>query len=365
MKPLVSVIVPVYNGETSIASCIEAINSSDYRPIELIVVDDCSTDGSVDIIRELPCRLISLPERAGPGRARNAGAFAAKGDILFFTDADCIVFRDTISKAVKAYERHGPLAVIGGTYSDKAFDPGFFSEFQSMFVSYHETRSVSSPDYVATHAMMLDAQTFRKRGGFRERFLPILEDVEFSHRVRDNGISLFISPGVRMRHQFDFSLSGSLRNAFRKSYYWTIYSVLRGDVLADSGTASHELKINVLAWCLSAFLFTAALQFDSLFFAACATLTQFMNLFAQRRFLSYLFSTGSGTSGLLSALYYLFAYPVPVAAGSAAGLSGYLLKYRLKNIRSSESAGSSGVELTGQDMFNKGGAPGRGPDLFS
>lgn len=354
MKPLVSVIVPVYNGEASIASCIDAIKSSDYGSLEVIVVDDCSIDGSVEIIREFPCRLISLPERAGAGRARNAGACAANGDILFFTDADCIVFRDTISKAVKAYERHGPLAVIGGTYSERAFDPGFFSAFQSMFVSYHETRSASRPDYVATHAMMVNAHNFRKIGGFRERFLPILEDVEFSHQVRGMGISLFITPDVRVMHQFNFSLSGSQRNAIRKSYYWTIYSALRGDVLADSGTASHELKINVFAWCLSVLLFAAALHFDSLFLTACATLMQFMNLIAQSRFLSYLFSTGNRTSGLLWTLYYLFAYPAPVAAGSAAGLSGYLLKYRLKRVHSSESAGSSGAELAGQGIFNKG-----------
>ena len=340
MKPLVSVIVPVHNAEASIASCLGAIRSSDYGPLDVIVVDDSSDDRSVEIIREFPCRLVRLSRRSGAARARNAGLFEARGEILFFTDADCIVYEDTIGRAVEVYESHGPDTVLGGTYAGRAFDPGLFSDFQAMYVNYHESRNASVPDYVATHAMMVNARTFRESGGFREDFMPILEDVEFSHRMKGRGFPLYIDPEIRVRHQFDFSLWGSLKNAFRKSYYWTAYSASHGDVLADSGTASHGLKVNVCAWCLALVVSAAAVLFDAPLFVAGVVTAQFINLIAQRHFLSHLLSSANRATGLLSMLYYLVVYPAPVAAGAAAGL----LKYLAASLRSGR---------VGQGLFHR------------
>lgn len=92
MQPLISVIVPVYNGETYLANCIESIEKQSYKPLEVIIVNDGSTDQTGEVCQALTekydnIRLISLPD-LGVSVARNAGMKEAKGDYLTFVDAD-------------------------------------------------------------------------------------------------------------------------------------------------------------------------------------------------------------------------------------------------------------------------------------
>lgn len=87
VNPLVSVILPVYNGARYVGEAIESVLSQDYRPIECIVVDDGSSDESAQIIARYPVTYIRQAQ-AGPGAARNAGVGAASGEILAFLDQD-------------------------------------------------------------------------------------------------------------------------------------------------------------------------------------------------------------------------------------------------------------------------------------
>jgi glycosyltransferase involved in cell wall biosynthesis len=89
-RPLVSVVLPVYNGAAFIADAIESILGQTYEPFELIVVDDGSTDGTAEIIRRYPDVQYIYQENRGAGPARNTGIAAAQGEILAFLDADDI-----------------------------------------------------------------------------------------------------------------------------------------------------------------------------------------------------------------------------------------------------------------------------------
>ena len=81
----ISVIVPNYNGGRTIGRCLEALFASSYDNFEVIVVDDCSSDGSAEIIRRFPCRPVLLDERSGASRARNIGAQNSAGEVLFLS----------------------------------------------------------------------------------------------------------------------------------------------------------------------------------------------------------------------------------------------------------------------------------------
>lgn len=87
---MISVIIPLYNKEQTILSSIESVLSQSFQDIELIVVDDGSTDSSVSIVEGIEdCRIkLIKQENAGPGAARNTGARQAKGEWLVFLDAD-------------------------------------------------------------------------------------------------------------------------------------------------------------------------------------------------------------------------------------------------------------------------------------
>lgn len=317
-EKLISVIIPVHNGGATISRCLEAVFASRYARFEVIVVDDRSTDNSREIIGRYPCRLVRLENHAGASAARNAGARRSAGDYLFFIDADCVLREDTLSRVNSALAGAG-TAVVGGTYTPLPFDNGFFSAFQSVFIHYSETKR-STPDYIATHALAVQAGLFRKTGGFTEEFLPILEDVEFSHRLRKQGIRLIMDPGIQVRHIFNFTLARSLRNAFRKSRWWTVYSLGAGDLLSDSGTASHELKVNGITLLLSAALSFSALLTGSPRFLLPVPLFLAVNLWMNRALLAAFARAGGPLFAARASLYYLTLYPAAVLAGACAGL---------------------------------------------
>ena len=94
-------IIPVYNGERVLADCLDALTNQDWRQdrLEIIIVDDGSTDGSAKVVNSYPVTYYRQ-ENAGPATARTLGMDMASGDILLFTDADCIPNRDWVSQMV-------------------------------------------------------------------------------------------------------------------------------------------------------------------------------------------------------------------------------------------------------------------------
>ncbi len=323
MDKFISIIIPNYQGGATIGKCLEAAFASRYRNFEVIVVDDCSEDNSIEVIKRFPCRLIRLDTHSGAARVRNIGAAHSSGDILFFTDADCILQEDTLFIASKTIPLAGPGVVIGGTYTRIPFDNGFFSLFQSVFVNYSETRAEEHPDYIATHAMIIDARDFRESGGFTEKFLPILEDVDISHRLRRAGYRLVMNPAVQVQHIFNFSLYRSLRNAIRKSMYWTMYSIKNGDLFADSGTASTGLKANVAACFSATLVLLAFLLTGNKALVPLIPLILSIDLFVNRELLMAFHRARGFLFALAAALYYLLLYPVAVGAGTLAGIVKY------------------------------------------
>lgn len=324
----ISVIIPARNAEATIGACLAAAFASSYEPFEVIVVDDGSEDRSVEIIETFPCKLLRLATHSGASRARNLGVAYSNGDALFFTDADCLLQEGTLSIAGQTLAAAGPDAVVGGTYTRVPHDRGFFSVFQSVFVNHFETKRAERPDYVATHAMAMEATLFRRTAGFGEDVLPILEDVEFSHRLRSAGVRLVINPDLQVKHIFNFSLLGSLRNALRKSLYWTTYSLGRGDLFADSGTASAELKVNAGAHGVSALLLCLALVTGQRLFLWLLPGVLGVNLLVNRRFLNALWRAGGPRFALGAALYWVLVYPLALGAGALAGAIRYLTPSR-------------------------------------
>ena len=299
---MISIVIPVRNGARALDACLRAACFAALPDNEVVVVDDGSTDESAPIAARHPCRLVKLERRGGASAARNTGAAAARGEILFFTDADCILGAQTLPLAAAALDAAGPRAVVGGTYDTQPFDPGFFPAFQAIFINYHETRRPDEPDYVATHAMAIRAADFRASGGFDEHFLPILEDVEFCHRLRRAGYRLRMEPRLLVRHSFGFGLFGSLRNAARKVRYWARYSLRNRDLFA----AAAILRLPALL-----------LPVPLLVLAALVTNSGLVRAFHAARGLLF----ASAAAG-----YLVLIYPMAIAVGAAQGLLDLLRK---------------------------------------
>jgi len=324
VEKYISVVIPIYNMAATIGQCLEAAFRSDYKNFEVVVVDDHSDDNSVEIIKKYPCKLICLEKRSGTSKARNTGARNSSGDYIFFIDADCLLEQDTLSIVNKTLFSNETGVMIGGTYTKMPYDRTFYSIFQSVFVNYSETKNIAAPDYIAAHAMIVDAVTFEKSGGFPEDFMPIIEDIEFSHRLRRSGCRLLMNPDIQVRHIFNFTLMKSLRNAVKKSMYWNMYSLENRDVFKDSGSASIELKTNVALLFINVILIVLSVLLDvpGLLYPV---IPLFMfNIFINRKLLMLFYKTGGALFGAKAFIYYTIVYPVPIAIGTFRALINYL-----------------------------------------
>ncbi|MBI5408702.1 MAG: glycosyltransferase [Nitrospirae bacterium] len=370
MEKRISVVIPNYNKAENIGKCLNAVFSSRYKNLEVVVVDDNSEDGSADIIKQFPCKLIRLAEHSGTSKARNLGARHSSGEIIFFTDADCLLQEDTLSIINETFISYGvnppasrcnasqqrepspfrkggntplnPLliegknphggVIIGGTYTRMPFDTGFFSIFQSVFINYSETKNIENPDYIAAHAMIIDPQIFEESGGFPEDFLPIIEDVEFSHRLRRMGYKLIMNPDIRVRHIFDFSFAKSMRNAFRKSRYWNMYSLGNRDLLTDSGAASVELKTSAASFFLSIVFLSLGLFLQEPVFLYLLPLLFLLNAYISRGLIKAFYETKGGLFAGLSFMYFSLLYPLPVGMGALSGVIQHVFKGNYQRI---------------------------------
>jgi cellulose synthase/poly-beta-1,6-N-acetylglucosamine synthase-like glycosyltransferase len=113
--PFISIVIPVFNGCRTIQLCLDAILQLDYprNYYEVIVVDNNSTDGTPEFVRQYPVRLIFEREYQGPHAATNTGILQGCGEIIAFTDADCVPKEDWLNKLVAPFIDEEVVAVGG------------------------------------------------------------------------------------------------------------------------------------------------------------------------------------------------------------------------------------------------------------
>ena len=119
-QPLVSVVIPAHNEEKWIATCLESVlKTDDYPNKEVIVVDDASSDGTSDILKLFPVKVIRNEKSAGPSSARNIGVREAKGEVIVFIDAHCIVDDPEWIRKFLEFFSDPKVGAVGGYFKPK------------------------------------------------------------------------------------------------------------------------------------------------------------------------------------------------------------------------------------------------------
>ncbi len=117
-QPLVSVIMPAYNRETFIADAANSVLAQDYPALELIVVDDGSTDRTKEILRDYGDRILLLEQQnAGPAVARNRGLDRARGELIAFLDSDDLWLPGKIAAQVRHLQAHPEIGLVYGNWA--------------------------------------------------------------------------------------------------------------------------------------------------------------------------------------------------------------------------------------------------------
>lgn len=112
-RPLVSVIMPAYNAERYVLEAIHSVLDQNYEPIEVLLVDDGSSDGTVDLVRrEAPSVRIIQQENSGAAAARNTGLRYARGELICFLDADDGWFHGKLAAQVDYLQQHSEVGLV-------------------------------------------------------------------------------------------------------------------------------------------------------------------------------------------------------------------------------------------------------------
>ena len=174
------------------------------EPHEIIVVDDGSNDDTVEIAHRAGVTCFTIPP-SGPAAARNYGAQRARGEILLFTDADCVPAM-TWAAELSSVFRDRSIAGAKGVY--KTSQAGLTPRFvQAEYASKYE-RMARQPsiDFIDTYSAAYRRDVFLANGGFDIAFpAPSVEDQEFSFRLAKKGYRLVFVPKAVVYHQHDLT----------------------------------------------------------------------------------------------------------------------------------------------------------------
>ncbi len=214
---MISIVIPSYNSERTIARCLLALKSQTYDGDYEIIVVDSSTDRTPQIVRERfpEVSFYHLPQKTDPGTARNYGIEKSKGDIICFIDSDCEAGADWLDQLISVHQNY-PYDAVGGAV-ENGNDPdsdvawaGYLAEFRE-FLPEYPARAV---DHIPTCNISYKRQVFERIGKFNPHFYP-QEDLEFNFRLRQNKGTIFFIPSARVFHHHRTQLKAFLEHQKR------------------------------------------------------------------------------------------------------------------------------------------------------
>lgn len=228
----ISVIVPVHNAKGTLPQLFDSLSKQTYDDFEIIVVDDCSNDGTSEIIKDYHCNIIKLTRNHGPAHCRNIGAQHAVGEILAFTDSDCRVDPHWLQTIQKIFSQNDADAVmgklvllpsnfLGDSISALGFPGGGTIGFDKIWKVDQKgfTNSISSCNFAISKTI------FWNIGGFDESFpYPGGEDSLFAYHLRRMNYRIKYCPDVLIYHAARDSMKDFLKWQFRRGISSFIFS---------------------------------------------------------------------------------------------------------------------------------------------
>jgi glycosyltransferase involved in cell wall biosynthesis len=250
--PTLSVIVPMYNAERLIDRCLAPLLGMQARGeiAQIIVVDDCATDGSAARVRAHPTvELTRTPAQGGPGAARNLGATLATGSHLWFVDSDVIV-ADDAARVLCATLATTKAAAVIGSYDDSPAAGNFLSQYKNLVHHYYHHRGKAQASTFWGGCGAVERALFLRLGGFdakRYRY-PSIEDIEFGYRIGDAGARIVLEPRLQGKHLKEWRFVNLVHTeVFRRALPWTRLMLERKDVTNDLNVGFGERARAILA----------------------------------------------------------------------------------------------------------------------
>jgi glycosyltransferase involved in cell wall biosynthesis len=232
-----SIIIPVHNGAKTLGQCLDALaaQTGALGELEVIVVDDASTDGTGEVAQAHGVRHLTLPLQQGASAARNAGVAETRGEVLLFIDADCEAAPDWCQEMLRPLGAPDVCAVYGAYRSRQT---GWVTrlaqaEFDERYARLALRQSI---DFLAAHAAAIRRNAFLQVGRFRTDLYGN-EDVELAFRLSRRGYRIAFAPQAIVYHEHRATLRSYLRTKVIRGYGRTLtYAAHPAKAVADDYT---------------------------------------------------------------------------------------------------------------------------------
>jgi GT2 family glycosyltransferase len=213
-SPLVSVIIPSYNSSRTLRLCLRSVAAQTYSPIEVIVVDDGSTDDSALIAESSGVTVLRVPVNSGQSAARNLGAQHARGRVFFFLDSDVALDSGGVQAAVTAFESEPALGAISGVYDfEPLLSTGLTAQYRALQMNLWWSEGPKAGPHMGLFAIR--AEVFDDVGPFNPH-LRHTEPQEYGYRLRKRHQTQ-VMPEIHGQHAHDTSMRVLLPKVFRRA----------------------------------------------------------------------------------------------------------------------------------------------------
>jgi glycosyltransferase involved in cell wall biosynthesis len=215
--PKLSVIVPVYNGGLQLSRCLEGLRLSEYSDFEVIVVDDCSTDNTKEILERYRVHSTRTPQTLGPAGARNWGTRFAQARIIVFVDADVVLPPNALGLIAREFEHDSQMAAVFGSYDEEPAWENFLSQYKNLMHCYVHQKSNEVATTFWAGCGAVRKVVFLDFGGFDavRYHKPSIEDIELGYRLVQGGQKIRLIKQLQVKH-------------LKK---WTLQNLVRTDIL--------------------------------------------------------------------------------------------------------------------------------------
>jgi glycosyltransferase involved in cell wall biosynthesis len=274
---VISVVVPAFNAEETIDPCLAALEKQTVPAdrYEVIVVDDGSIDGTGARAERRRVRVLRQTNQ-GPAAARNHGAREARGELLLFTDADCVPAANWIEEMTKPFA-NPKVAGVKGIYRTRQ------RELAARFIQveyehkYERMRRREEIDFVDTYSAAFRRDLFLSYKGFDTSFPSAsVEDQEFSFRLAENGHKMVFQPTAAVFHRHQPTFAGYLRRKFNVAY-WKVRVLLKHPKKVGGDAHTPEsLRLQIVLIYAFAGALVAALLFPRALILAGLSLVAFL-----------------------------------------------------------------------------------------
>jgi hypothetical protein len=206
MEELVSIIIVNYNGKKHLEKCLDSLLKINYKNCEIIVVDNHSTDSSIELLREKypQINLIELEKNHGFAEPNNIAVTIAKGRYILFLNNDTVVNSDFLEELVNTMNLDPQIAISQSMLLRLNGDVDSSGDFiDTLGRAYSSKNRPTNIQYILSArgaSMMVKKDIFLKLGGFDKEFFATFEDVDLGWRAWLHGFKVVLSPNSIVYH---------------------------------------------------------------------------------------------------------------------------------------------------------------------